>query len=115
MMSNAHGRKHTHVNNGSLKPCYIDDPEGRTKYGYIINRWNNTNSANPIRVKSWCGPARLRQDLPESRKEVCNRWKMMALAVFYRFTVNKMILKYQSRRKLELTNHDETSESGKEL
>ncbi len=45
--------------------------------------------------------------------EVCNRWKMMMLSVvfIYRFTVNKMILKYQSGRNTRTNErHDETSE-----
>ncbi len=41
---------------------------------------------------------------------------MLSVVLSIRFTVNKMILKYQSGRKHELNErHDETSEKGEEL
>ncbi len=86
-----------------------------SKYGYIINCWNNRRTALTRYLQGLIMGAVelvLRQDLPESFVAKCaTGGKMMILCrLIYRFTVNKMILKYQSGRKR--TNEHETGERG---
>ena len=110
MMSNAHGRKHMHMNNGQFQTLYIGRPGG----SYQVRVYNKlleqqTNSANPIPagVKSWVrSELVLREDLPESFVRSVQQVEDddAFCRLIYRFTINKMILKYQSGRKHELTN-----------
>ncbi len=108
MMSNAHGRKHMHMNNGTFETLYIDDPEGRTKYGYIINCWNNRRTA----LTHTCG-----ETSGAVRVGIASRFTRVVCAKcatggrWWCFTsylsvscVNKMILKYQSGLKTHLAN-----------
>ncbi len=110
-----------HMNNGSLKLLYIDDPEGRTKYGDNKLLEQQTNSANliPAGWKSWVRSELVQVKIYPSRLcEVCNKWKMICFLSFlsYRFTVNKMIPEISIRAKHRTNErHDETSERGKEL
>ncbi len=77
------------MNNGGVWETPVHwTTRGRTKYGYIINCWNNRRTA--LTRDTWAGRGEimgawselvLRQDLPESASEVCNRWKMMRLSV----------------------------------
>ncbi len=71
------------MNNGQFETLYID-PEGRTKYGYIIKLLEQqTNSANPIPAGEIMGAVRvgIAQDLPESF--VRSNRKMMLLLSSY--------------------------------
>lgn len=101
---------YAHMNNGQFETLYIGRPGG----SYQIRVYNKlleqqTNSANPIPagVKSWVrSELVLRQDLPESFVRSVQQVEDddAFCRLIYRFTVNKMILKYQSGRKHELTN-----------
>lgn len=101
---------YAHMNNGQFETLYIGRPGG----SYQIRVYNKlleqqTNSANPIPagVKSWVrSELVLREDLPESFVRSVQQVEDddAFCRLIYRFTINKMILKYQSGRKHELTN-----------
>ncbi len=63
MMSNAHGRKHMHMNNGrSLKPCALDDPERiriNTVYNKLLELNRRTALTRPARVAKIMGVVEL--------------------------------------------------------
>ncbi len=100
MMSNAHGRSICTWVTGSL--CTLDDPVvPNTVYNKLLEQ-QTKNSANPIPagVKSW-----VRSELVYVRnlQVVCAKCVRRMrkdddafCRLIYRFTVNKMILKYQS-------------------
>lgn len=101
---------YAHMNNGQFETLYIGRPGG----SYQVRVYNKlleqqTNSANPIPagVKSWVrSELVLREDLPESFVRSVQQVEDddAFCRLIYRFTINKMILKYQSGRKHELTN-----------
>ncbi len=100
---------------GSLKPCTLDDPEvvPNTVYNKLLEQ--QTNSATRY-LQGWnhgCGRVSVRQDLRVVCTKCATEWKMMMHRnrPIYRFTVNKMILKYQSGAKARTNErYDETSE-----
>ncbi len=106
MMSNAHGRKHMRTWITAFEtPVHWDLNLGgsyQMQYNKLLEQ--QTNSANPIPAGSGVGIA---SRFTRSFSEVRNRWKdddAFRRLIIYRFTVNKMILKYQSGRNIELTN-----------
>ncbi len=121
MMSNAHGRKHMRaMNNGSLKPCTLDDPEWSYQIRYIINCWNNRpNSATryPQDEIAGCGPSWYCVKITSVVCAKCatgGRLYASFLSSYLSATVNKMILEISIRAKTRTNErHDETSERGR--
>ncbi len=112
MMSNAHGRRSICAHEwsgGSLKLLQIGStevPQRNMVYGQPLEQ--QTNSANPIPQGETTGKVSelvLRQDRPShERRATGGRQMMLSKSSYLSFTVTKMILKYQSGRKHELTN-----------
>ncbi len=107
------------MNNGQFETlCTLDG--GSYKYGYIINCWNNRRTALTDHlqgceimgaVKLACVkiyPSRLLRSVQQVEDDTS------ILRLIYRFTVNKMILKYRIRAKTRTTN-DMMNRQGKEL
>ncbi len=98
------------MNNGQFETLYDGRPGGRTKLWYMA--WlleQQTNSANPIPAGEIMGCGRVGIASRFTRVVYCEVMQQVEdddafCRLIYRFTVNKMILKYQSGRKHELTN-----------
>ncbi len=113
MMSNAHTGgslyAHTWITWSSLSHLYVDDPGGRTNLVYNKLLEQQTDSATRYLQGEIMGAVRglVLRRYPSRLCEVCNRWKWWCFLSSYLsvYRVNKMILKYQSGRKHELTEH----------
>ncbi len=76
---------------GSLKPCTLDDPEGRTKSEYNKRLEQQTNSATRCGVKSWVRSSCVRPPPSHVCAEVTGGEDDDAFCrLIYQFTVNKM-------------------------
>ncbi len=116
MMSNAHRRKaYAHKITGSLKPCTLDDPEGQPAsgvYNKLLEQQTNITrylqgAWSAVRVSiAWVTVCAEVQQV-EDDDAFCR--------LIYRFTVNRMILKYQSGRTRTNERHDRGRRKRKEL
>ncbi len=106
------------MNNGRFEPCTLDDPEGQYQTLVYNKLLNNRRTALTRYLQGEIMVAVRLVLRQRFTRVVCAEVQQVEDRCFcrliYRFTVNKMILKYQSGPKTQTNErHDETGERGR--